>query len=162
MSDPITEAIEYIVKGGDPNDPEDARDLKTNQGKKKALVKFAKDLKRETPKVFEIYAQKFEDEIRKLSGKLGKYLSVHDLLAADTAKIKNWKGDEGEEQDDGEDEVVLTPEAGRKLAGVTGVKGGKKKRKRKKRRKTKRRRKTKHRRKTKRRRKRRKTRRKRR
>ena len=158
MSDPITEAIEYIVKGGDPNDPEDARDLKTPQGKIDALVRFSEELEKKHPAIYNEHLKTFKKEIGKLikikkklkkkvkelkSSKVGKYLSVDDLLAADTAKIKNWKGDKGKEYDEGEDVVVLTPEAGRKLAGVTGGKKKSKTRKkrRKKRRKTKRRRK---------------------
>lgn len=158
MDDKIIKAIDYIVKGGDPNDPEDAHDLKTPQGKIDALLSFQNELKKELKKegegIYNKYLKKFEKEIGKLimiqkkveklkSSKVGKYLLKHDLLAAETAKIKNWKGDKGKEYDEGEDVVVLTPEAGRKLAGVTGGKKKSKTRKkrRKKRRKTKRRRK---------------------
>jgi hypothetical protein len=154
--DEIINTIYYIVNGGDPDNPEDARDLKTPQGKINALLSFSEELEKETPAdIYNEHLKTFKKEIEKLikikkkvkkkvkkfkSSKVGKYLSVHDLLAADTAKIKNWTGDEGEEDDEGEDQVVLTIKDGKKLAG--GKKKSKtRKKRRKKRRKTKRRRK---------------------
>ena len=87
MSDPITETIDYIVKGGDPNDPEDARDLKTPQGKINALRRFSKKLKKETPVIYNKHLKTLKKEIEKLikikklkSSNVGKYLSLDDIL----------------------------------------------------------------------------------